>query len=142
MAPVPCRVATAADASLARLRAVPFTDVQITDSFWAPRRETNRVASIPVNFENLEKSGNLQNLRLAAQRATNGYTGPVFMDSDAYKALEAASYSLATHPDPVLPVFIENGRAQYYFQQLIDGVTITFPIDFVKENGVWKIMEY
>src|SRR5262245_37774473 len=34
-----------------KLRPVPFTEVQINDSFWAPRRETNRVVSIPVNFD-------------------------------------------------------------------------------------------
>lgn len=86
----------------ARLQAVPFHEVRITDAFWAPRRATNRVASIPVNLENLEKAGNLENLRLAARRATEGYQGPVFMDSDTYKALEAVSYSLATDPDPAL----------------------------------------
>lgn len=87
---------------LAKLTAVPFTDVTITDRFWRPRQETNRVASIPVNLENLEKAGNLEDLRLAAQQATQGFRGPVFMDSDVYKALEAAAYSLATHRDPAL----------------------------------------
>jgi len=42
----------------------------------------------------------------------------------------------------ISPIYIEGGEAQYYFQQVIDGLTITFPIDFVKENGTWKIMEY
>src|SRR5512133_1160892 len=91
-----------AEAPLLKLRQVPFTQVQIRDSFWAPRQETNRAASIPVNLEMLEKSGNIHNLELAAEKATNGFEGPVFMDSDVYKALEAASYSLATHPDPDL----------------------------------------
>src|ERR1041385_8487974 len=91
-----------AEPALVKLRGVPFTQVQIQDSFWAPRQETNRVASIPVNLAMLEKSGNIHNLELAAEKATNGFTGPVFMDSDTYKALEAASYSLATHPDPEL----------------------------------------
>ena len=44
---------------LVRLDAVPFTDVTIADRFWAPRRETNRLASIPVNLDNLEKAKNL-----------------------------------------------------------------------------------
>ena len=91
-----------ADDPLIKLHAVPFTDVQIRDSFWSPRQEINRTVSIPVNLEMLEKSGNLKNLELAAAKATSGFTGPVFMDSDVHKALEAASYSLATHPDPVL----------------------------------------
>jgi hypothetical protein len=42
----------------------------------------------------------------------------------------------------ISPIFIEGDEAQYYFQQPIDGVTITFPIDFVKENGTWKVLEY
>ncbi|MCX8108388.1 MAG: glycoside hydrolase family 127 protein [Verrucomicrobiae bacterium] len=91
-----------ASRSIVGLRPVPFTQVRISDRFWAPRRETNRLVSIPVNFANLEKYGNLENLRLAARKATSGYRGPVFMDSDVYKALEAAAYSLATDPDPAL----------------------------------------
>lgn len=94
--------ASAAGAPIVGLRPVPFTQVQIADSFWTPRRETNRLVSIPVNFANLEKFGNLENLRLAARKATSGFRGPVFMDSDVYKALEAAAYSLATNPDPQL----------------------------------------
>ena len=77
-------------------------DVSIQDSFWAPRRETNRVASIPFSLQKLEEAGNLEDMRLAARGATKGFQGPVFFDSDLYKALEAASYSLATHPDPAL----------------------------------------
>ena len=59
---------SAAEAALLKLRAVPLTDVKITDAFWLPRQETNRLVSIPIKFENLEKAGNLQNFRLAAQR--------------------------------------------------------------------------
>jgi DUF1680 family protein len=116
----------AAESSLLKLRAVPFTDVKITDSFWSPRQETNRVASIPINFENLEKAGNLQNFRLAAQWATNGYQGPLFMDSDAYKALEAAAYSLATHPDPALEKKLEEIIATLAAAQLPDGYLNSF----------------
>jgi hypothetical protein len=39
-------------------------------------------------------------------------------------------------------VFNEGDTAQYYFDQVVDGETITFPINFVKENGVWKISSY
>jgi uncharacterized protein len=93
--------------SLLKLRPVPFTDVKIQDSFWAPRRETNRLASIPFSLEKLEEAGNLEDMRLAGRGATNGFLGPVFMDSDLYKALEAAAYSLATHPDPALEAQVD-----------------------------------
>jgi hypothetical protein len=37
---------------------------------------------------------------------------------------------------------MEDDKAQYYFENVIDGKTITFPVEFDKENGVWKIMEF
>ncbi|MCW5555734.1 MAG: glycoside hydrolase family 127 protein [Verrucomicrobiae bacterium] len=120
-----------AQGTLAKLRAVPFTDVKITDAFWSPRQETNRIASIPVNLENLEKAGNLENFRLAAKGAREGYQGPVFMDSDAYKALEAASYSLATHPDPALDARLDEIIATLAAAQQPDGYLNTYFI--VKE---------
>jgi DUF1680 family protein len=126
-------VAAASESSFVKVRAVPFTDVQITDAFWSPRRETNRVASIPVNFANLEKSKNFENFRLAAQHATIGYSGPVFMDSDLYKALEAASYSLATHPDPILEKKLEEIISLLAAAQQPDGYLNTYYI--VKEPG-------
>ena len=75
--------------------AFPFTNLQIEDTFWTPRQETNRVASIPANLDNLEKAGNIRNFELAAKGAREGFSGPVFMDSDLYKGLEAAAYSLS-----------------------------------------------
>jgi DUF1680 family protein len=111
----------ASETGFVKLRQVPFTEVTIADSFWAPRRETNRVASIPVNLANLEKAKNLENLRLAARHETKGYTGPVFMDSDVYKALEAASYSLATHPDPALDKQLDDIIAIVAAAQQPDG---------------------
>ena len=43
---------------------------------------------------------------------------------------------------PIKPISIERDEAEYYFKQPVDGVEITFPIKFVKENGKWKILEY
>ncbi|NWF86133.1 MAG: glycoside hydrolase family 127 protein [Bryobacteraceae bacterium] len=119
--------------ALVKLTPVPFTDVEINDVFWAPRRETNRIASIPVNLANLEKAKNLQNLRLAARRATAGFEGPVFMDSDVYKALEAASYSLAMHPDPALEKALDDIIAVLAAAQHPDGYLNSYYT--VKEPG-------
>jgi DUF1680 family protein len=105
----------------AGLRGVPFTDVTVSDRFWAPRQEVNRTVSIPVNLEQLEKAGNLEDFRLAAAGKHEGYKGPVFMDSDVYKALEAASYSLATHPDPVLSAKLDAIIATVASAQQPDG---------------------
>ncbi len=39
-------------------------------------------------------------------------------------------------------VAIDGATAQYYFEDVIEGTTFTFPVEFVKENGVWKILEF
>ena len=122
-----------AEQPLLKLRPVPFRDVTIQDSFWAPRRETNRVASIPFSLQKLEEAGNLEDMRLAARGATNGFRGPVFMDSDLYKALEAASYSLATHPDPALEKQLDDIIAMLAAAQQPDGYLNSYFT--VKEPG-------
>ena len=43
---------------------------------------------------------------------------------------------------PLTPVFIKSDTAQYYFEQTVDGHLLLFPVEFVKENGVWKILEF
>jgi DUF1680 family protein len=134
-----CAIATAASASasetaaLARLESVSFNNVQIRDGFWAPKQELNRTATIPVNFENLEKSGNIRNFELAGKRATEGFTGPVFMDSDLYKAMESAAYSLATHPDPILEKQLDGIIGKIAAAQMPDGYVNTYYT--VKEPG-------
>jgi DNA-binding beta-propeller fold protein YncE len=60
-----------------------------------------------------------------------------------YMAFSASELtSMISQIPAISPVFIEGDTAQYYVQQPIDGVTITFPINFVKEKGTWKILEY
>lgn len=112
--------------SLLHLQAVPFTQVRIRDTFWAPRQETNRRVSLPHSLDMLEKAGNLRNFELAAAGAHEGYSGPVFMDSDLYKTLEAASYSLATHPDPLLEERIDAIIAKIAAAQCPDGYLNTY----------------
>ena len=43
---------------------------------------------------------------------------------------------------PIKKSAITNDKAQYYFDNIIDGKAITFPIEFDKENGEWKIVEF
>src|SRR6476646_9319652 len=84
---------------MSKIEPVPFTDVTIQDRFWTPRQEINRTVTVEHCLSMLEQAGNFENFRLAAKGKHDGYHGPVYMDSDLYKALEGFSYSLATHPD-------------------------------------------
>ncbi len=89
-------------AALVNLREVPFTQVRIADAFWSPRRETNRRVSLTHSLKMLEDTGAIANFDVAAKRDRSGFQGLVFTDSDLYKTLESAAYSLATDPDPQL----------------------------------------
>ncbi|HSV73661.1 MAG TPA: beta-L-arabinofuranosidase domain-containing protein [Chthonomonadales bacterium] len=104
-----------------KLEPVPFTQVRIADVFWAPRQETNRTVSIPHSLAMLERSGNLRNMDLAAAGKRDGYSGPVFMDSDLYKAIEAAAFSLAARPDPALDAEVDRIVAHIAAAQMPDG---------------------
>jgi hypothetical protein len=76
---------------------VPFTAVKLTDSFWAPRIEVNRTATIPVAFEQCERTNRVDLFVRAAQvlrgeePAHRNPPGYPFDDTDVYKVIEGAS---------------------------------------------------
>ncbi len=57
-------------------------------------QQRNRTASLPLALRQLDAAGNLDNVRLAISGVGGPYRGPVFMDSDIYKTLEAVSWEL------------------------------------------------
>jgi hypothetical protein len=78
-------------------------------------------ASLPLALRQMEVAGNLGNLRLAAAGASDGYRGPVFMDSDLYKTLEAIGWELAHDPSPALAEFAADAVALIEKAQQPDG---------------------
>jgi len=113
-------------AGLAKLKAVPFTDVQVHDEFWAPRIETNRVRSLPHMFKWCRKTGRLANFAKAGKLMEGKFEGIYFNDSDVYKVLEGASYSLQTHPDANLDKQTDEVIAWIAATQQADGYLNTF----------------
>jgi DUF1680 family protein len=109
-----------------KLQSVPFTQVQISDTFWSPRQKTNREVSLPHSLDMLEAAGNIKNLDLAIEGKHTDYSGPVFMDSDLYKVIEAVSFSLATHPDATLDTRLDGIIAKIAKAQMADGYLDTW----------------
>src|SRR5436309_15962056 len=72
--------------------------VTIENGLWARRQAVNRDAALPHGFRMLETAGDLENLRIAAGRSSARYRGPVLMDSDVYKWLEAAAGEVGRAP--------------------------------------------
>jgi len=99
------------------IHTVDFTQVRLTDNFWLPRIETNRTVTIPASFERCESTGRVKNFVMAAKKSGKFCTTFPFDDTDIYKTLEGASFSLAIHPDAKLSAYLDSlitiiGKAQ------------------------------
>lgn len=110
---------------------VPFTAVHVHDGFWAPRIEINRTVTIPFAFQKDEETGRLDNFVRAAQAlrgepfANHKPPGYPFDDTDVYKVIEGASYTLSVHPDPKLDAYLDSLIAKIAAAQEPDGYLYT-----------------
>ena len=84
------------------VRPVPFIEVKLTDDFWAPRMEINRTVTIPFAMRQNEETGRVDNFRIAGGLMEGDYRGERYNDTDVYKVMEGAAYTLALRPDPGL----------------------------------------
>ncbi len=91
----------------AKWRTLGLDEVRIEGGMWAKRQAVNRESAIPHGLRMLEEAGNLDNLRIAAGWKAGTYRGPVFMDSDVYKWLEAVSFEIARAPSDSLASAME-----------------------------------
>ncbi|MFL5740250.1 MAG: glycoside hydrolase family 127 protein [Flavisolibacter sp.] len=99
------------------IQAVDFTKVKLNDQFWLPRLKLNHTVTIPASFERCENTGRVKNFEMAAQRSGKFCTKFPFDDTDIYKTIEGASYSLRIFPDKKLEAYIDSliyiiGKAQ------------------------------
>ena len=88
---------------------VPFTTVKVTDNFWGQRLQASREVTIPLAFSKCEETGRYENFVKAAHPSdTYKVEGFSFDDTDVYKTIEGASYSLQTYPDKKLQKYIDS----------------------------------
>ena len=115
-------------AATAARRPLEPSRVTILDGFLAERQRTNRQRTLPHGFDQLQRSGALGNLRLAAGgdgryqalADTSGATFP-FLDSDVYKWLEAVGWELGRAADPGLAAAADQAIAVVAAAQRPDG---------------------
>ncbi len=113
------------------VKPVPFTAVHVNDSFWAPRIEINRAVTIPFAFKQDEETGRVDNF-IRAGRALRGEPlankeppGYPFDDTDVYKVIEGAAFTLSVHPDAKLEAYIDGLIAKVAAAQEKDGYLYT-----------------
>ncbi|HOC90463.1 MAG TPA: glycoside hydrolase family 127 protein, partial [bacterium] len=108
------------------IQPVPFTSVHIEDQFWAPRIETNRAVTIPHAFAQSEKTGRIANFSVAGGALQGGQQGSYpFDDSDVYKIIEGASYTLSVQKDEKLAAYLDSLIALIAAAQEEDGYLYT-----------------
>ncbi len=104
---------------------VPFTSVKVTDTFWGQRLKASREVTIPLAFRKCEETGRYENFIKAANPNPNNKIGLTFDDTDVYKTIEGASYSMQTYPDKKLARYIDSVLVIVAAAQEPDGYLYT-----------------
>lgn len=105
---------------------VSFTQVEVTDSFWGQRLKANREVTIPLAFSKCEETGRYDNFVKAANPSDSYQVGGLsFDDTDVYKTIEGASYSMQTFPDKRLEEYIDSILVLVANAQEADGYLFT-----------------
>lgn len=112
---------------LQKFEFVNFSDVNITDHFWRPK--IDKVATVTMKaciYQTEEKTPRIRNFEKVARNKGEKFEGLYYDDSDVYKALEAMSYSLKTHPDSLLEAKADEWIDKIAAAQLPDGYLDTY----------------
>lgn len=113
-------------APVATVTPVPFEQVRLDAGFWAARIGVCREVTIPHCLQQCEKTGRIDNFAIAAGLKQGKHTGAPYNDSDVYKIIEGAAYSLRTQPDPHLEQQLDALIAKITAAQQSDGYLFTF----------------
>jgi len=124
-----------------KLTPVPLTRVTVEDEFWALRMQVNREQTIPHEYKQCKDTGRIDAFLLNWKPGMEPKPH-YFWDSDLAKWIEAASYSLATHPDPELDALLDEVIEKIAGAQQEDGYLNTYFIQVEPENrwlnlGMW-----
>lgn len=119
---------------------IPFSEVKITDSFWQGRVETSKNVTIPYAFDKCNVTGRILNFEIAAGLKTGEYqTDFPFDDSDVYKIIEGASYSLMHEYDETMDAYLDSLIKLIGLAQEEDGYILTWrQIDGNKPPTDWS----
>lgn len=120
------------------IRPISLDKVKINDRFWSPRIEINHKITIPHAFKNCEKTGRIANFSRAAGLLNDGKK-PIFPfdDSDVFKVIEGAAYSLIIKPDSKLEDYVDDLIEKIAAAQEDDGYLYTTRTINPEKPHVW-----
>lgn len=118
---------------------VPIKNVTLDDSFWLPKIKMVQDITIKYAFDKCKKEGRMDNFLVAGKKKKGTYRGKMpFDDTDLYKIIEGASYSLISKPNPKLDAYLDSVISIIKIGQESDGfITTWFTIDSLKPPALW-----
>ena len=121
------------------ISAIDIKRVTLTDSFWLPKIRLIQDTTIQHAFEKCLQEGRMENFLIAGKRKAGSTRGKMpFDDTDLYKIIEGASYSLVSIPDPKLEAYLDSIIAIIKVGQEPDGyITTWFTIDRAHPPANW-----
>jgi DUF1680 family protein len=122
------------------VKPLEFTKVKVMDDFWLPRIKTNQNVTIPFAMLQNEETGRVDNFKIAGGLIEGKYKGERYNDTDVYKVMEGAAFTLATQPDPELEKSLDELIEVIAAAQEEDGYLFT-PRTAGPENPVVGIGE-
>ncbi len=121
------------------ISAIPINKVELTDDFWLPKIKTIQKTTIQYAFNKCETEGRMDNFFIAGGKMEGTVKGKMpFDDTDLYKIIEGASYSLISNPDPELDAYLDSIIGIIKTGQEPDGyITTWFTIDPANPPAPW-----
>ncbi len=121
------------------IQKVGITEVKLTDDFWLPKLKLIQSTTIPHAFEKCEKEGRMDNFLIAGGKMEGKTRGAMpFDDTDVYKVIEGASYSLLSLPNPELEAYLDSIISIVKTGQEDDGYLTTWrTINPDKPSASW-----
>lgn len=119
---------------------VPLSSVAFTNGFWGQQTKQNAETTVKDCVDKCIKSGCLHNFELAAGRVDGEYISDnTWLDSDIYKAIEAACYSMQKYPDKELLAKIDTIIGVIEQAQEEDGYLYTARTTQAKH---WRVKQF
>jgi len=128
----------AANAQDYPIQPVAFTRVRLSDNFWEPKLQVNARMTIPYVLKKCRETGRIDNFLMAAgKKKTGKLTEFPFDDTDLYKVIEGASYSLQVNPDAQLSAQLDTLIGIIAGAQEPDGYLYTFRTSHPEHPHEW-----
>lgn len=88
---------------------VDIRNVKLTDEFWLPKIKLVQNTTIDYAFQKCEEEGRMDNFLIAGDKIEGEVKGKMpFDDTDLYKTIEGASYSLISQPNAQLDNYLDS----------------------------------